>query len=243
MREFAKGFYQSKEWKKVSRLYMSSRNYVCERCGEVATICHHKTYLTPQNITDPNISLSFDNLECLCQDCHNKEHFRQRYSPTGTAFDENGNLVRQPCAFIVCGAPGSGKTSFVRRHMGKRDIVWDMDYICMALLGAKTPHGNHDRALTVAADMREAFYDCVVQHKGQWEKAWIITSVADMTLIDALARRLNADVILMASVTLEQCTEQINNDPDRPNKLFHIRLAEKWYEAMKDYLPPDSGDR
>ena len=46
-------------------------------------------YLTEQNVNDPYIALSWDNLEALCQDCHNKEHHRskrkKRYS-----FDENG---------------------------------------------------------------------------------------------------------------------------------------------------------
>ena len=88
MKEYAKGFYHSKEWKRVSRLYMESRNYVCERCGNVAVICHHKTYINPHNITDPSITLNPDNLECLCQECHNKEHNKSKKNPTGVAFDE-----------------------------------------------------------------------------------------------------------------------------------------------------------
>ena len=51
---------------------------------------------TSQNILDdPYIALSWDNLEALCQDCHNKEHHRKdkkkRY-----AFDEAGNLISPP---------------------------------------------------------------------------------------------------------------------------------------------------
>ena len=37
-------------------------------------IVHHKVYLTQDNITDTAITLSFDNFELLCFDCHNKEH-------------------------------------------------------------------------------------------------------------------------------------------------------------------------
>lgn len=89
-RRFNQEFYDSKAWKKVSRLYMASRNYVCERCGGVAVICHHKQYLTPANINNPDITLSFDNLECLCKDCHNKEHFMKNNK---AVFDENGNMI------------------------------------------------------------------------------------------------------------------------------------------------------
>lgn len=35
---------------------------------------HHKRELTPENINDPAVSLSWDNLELLCRDCHGKAH-------------------------------------------------------------------------------------------------------------------------------------------------------------------------
>ena len=35
-----------------------------------------KSYLTPENILDPSVTLNFDNLEFLCHDCHNREHGR-----------------------------------------------------------------------------------------------------------------------------------------------------------------------
>lgn len=94
MKEYAKRFYTGKEWKQISRLYMTSINYVCERCGGVAEICHHKKYVTPQNINDHNITLNLDNLEGLCIDCHNKEHKRKYKSSTNQpVFDANGDMV------------------------------------------------------------------------------------------------------------------------------------------------------
>lgn len=90
MKDFARDFYHSKEWKKVSTAYMTSRFYLCERCGSPATICHHKTYLTASTINNPEISLNPERLECLCLDCHNKEHSLRR---TITRFDENGNVA------------------------------------------------------------------------------------------------------------------------------------------------------
>jgi 5-methylcytosine-specific restriction endonuclease McrA len=74
---------------------MASQHYTCERCGRLAVICHHKTYLTPQNWRDPNVALNWDNLEALCMDCHNQEHFK-RYGVTreGLTFNERGELVK-----------------------------------------------------------------------------------------------------------------------------------------------------
>lgn len=90
MKEYAKGFYKGKQWRKISRLYMSSRSYVCERCGGIGSICHHKTYITPANINNPEITLNFDNLECLCQDCHNREHMAKH---SMAVFDGDGNMT------------------------------------------------------------------------------------------------------------------------------------------------------
>lgn len=77
MREFARDFYKSQAWLKCSRGFMQSKNYICERCGAPAKICHHKKYLTPDNIQNPLVSLNWDNLECLCQECHNIEHMQK----------------------------------------------------------------------------------------------------------------------------------------------------------------------
>ena len=67
-------FYSGKAWRRVSTAYMSSKSYICERCGKPAVICHHKKWLNDVNVNDPKIALSFDNLEALCLECHNAEH-------------------------------------------------------------------------------------------------------------------------------------------------------------------------
>ena len=90
MKEYARGFYQSRAWKEVSRLYMSSKNYVCERCGGVGVICHHRKYITPANIGDASITLDAANLECLCQECHNMEHSLKR---SRVLFDAQGGIA------------------------------------------------------------------------------------------------------------------------------------------------------
>lgn len=78
-KEYAKKFYQSKQWRQCREAFIASVGGLCTRClkrGEVTAgyIVHHKTYITPQNINDPSVTLNFDNLEYLCRGCHNDEH-------------------------------------------------------------------------------------------------------------------------------------------------------------------------
>lgn len=79
MREFAKGFYKSTTWQKCRAGYVKYKKGLCEKCLSVGLvtageIVHHKTHLTADNINDPSVSLSFDNLELLCRKCHGSEH-------------------------------------------------------------------------------------------------------------------------------------------------------------------------
>lgn len=82
-------FYNSPEWKKVRKAYKLHKLNICERCGEIGYYVHHIIYITINNVHDPNITLNFDNLELLCEDCHNKEHFKKEL---GYRFDEDGQL-------------------------------------------------------------------------------------------------------------------------------------------------------
>jgi 5-methylcytosine-specific restriction endonuclease McrA len=93
MKEYAKQFYRSKEWLKIKNIYMGSINYICERCSDIATICHHKKYINPANINDMNITLNYDNLEGLCLNCHNKEHSRRNNGLNIALFDDEGNMI------------------------------------------------------------------------------------------------------------------------------------------------------
>lgn len=56
-------------------------------------IVHHKTHLTPDNITDTAITLNFTNLELLCMECHNVEHNTKPNIRAGFVFDADGNIA------------------------------------------------------------------------------------------------------------------------------------------------------
>lgn len=53
-------------------------------------IVHHIEHLTPENISDPNVSLNFANLRLVCRKCHGEEHStnERRY-----VIDEEGRVI------------------------------------------------------------------------------------------------------------------------------------------------------
>lgn len=83
MRQFAEIFYKSAAWVKCRNSYMKSVGCLCEKCLEEGKIVpaeevHHKIFLTPENINDPGLTLSSDNLIALCREHHRREHGTQK---------------------------------------------------------------------------------------------------------------------------------------------------------------------
>lgn len=93
MKDFAKSFYKSRRWQTTRLAYLKSVGGLCERClkqglYKPAVIVHHKVYIDPETINNPEITLSWGNLEALCAECHQKEHLggnkRYKVNPDGS---------------------------------------------------------------------------------------------------------------------------------------------------------------
>jgi len=83
MQDFAKEFYHSKRWHDCRKAFIAERRIIdgglCQHCHSApGYIVHHKIHLTPQNIGNADIALAFSNLEYVCHECHNIEHFGRK---------------------------------------------------------------------------------------------------------------------------------------------------------------------
>lgn len=105
MKDYARKLYSSKAWKETRAAYAKSRGGLCERClsaGLVVPgeIVHHRRHITAANVDDPAITLSWDNLELVCWECHAAIHER----------DIHGGRKNQKKRYIVS---ADGKISAV----------------------------------------------------------------------------------------------------------------------------------
>ena len=106
-KEFSRSFYNSRAWQQCRESYKSYIGGLCERCWSNGAVVageevHHIQPLTPTNIGDPNITLSFDNLMLLCRDCHMAIHSemanetragRKRASTRYKIDESNGRVI------------------------------------------------------------------------------------------------------------------------------------------------------
>lgn len=93
-RSIRQAFYKTQAWQKCRDAYVASVGGLCERCkarGLIVSgeIVHHKIPLTPENVDNPDISLSFDNLELLCRVCHGRAH---RSTPIRYEISDDGSV-------------------------------------------------------------------------------------------------------------------------------------------------------
>lgn len=75
---------------------MQRVHHLCEECLRKGiytpgVIVHHVEELTPMNINNPEVSLSFNNLELLCRSCHGEMH-NKRDKARRYSFDEDGKI-------------------------------------------------------------------------------------------------------------------------------------------------------
>ena len=93
MKPYASTFYKSKTWQECREAYAKSQGYLCEDClrkGLInhGVIVHHIIELTPENITDPRVTMNWENLKLVCRKCHAEEHNGKRY-----LIGENGEII------------------------------------------------------------------------------------------------------------------------------------------------------
>lgn len=97
MKEYAESFYKSKAWQKCRKAYMKSVGGLCEICAKEGyvvpgEIVHHINHISPENIQDPEVLLSFSNLQLVCRKHHSMLHkeknILQRYF-----IDKEGRVI------------------------------------------------------------------------------------------------------------------------------------------------------
>lgn len=76
-------FYNSPEWRILSRKRLIDDGYRCVKCGKIATEVDHIKAI--QTTDGWQLRLDYDNLQSLCKDCHNLKHerFKKRRSKRG----------------------------------------------------------------------------------------------------------------------------------------------------------------
>lgn len=225
----AKAFYDSADWRKVKELRLNQDKHLCYRCYmgkriKPADVVHH---VVPLEV-DWNRRLDLKNLRSLCHYCHNYIH---------NTFDLFPNYI-QPSLIpvtIICGPPGSGKSTYANKQKGPNDIVIDLDVIKSEISGLPIYQAGDEWLLPAITMRNELLYSLSKEKK--YDKAWFIVRGAKYQDRQFWKEKLgdNAKVI-MIHATLEQCIERIRRDERRSHQdVSHVHKWFKEFEPGTDY--------
>lgn len=231
-----RAFYRSSQWdlckKGIAAERMDAEGFIrCEVCkkrtkafipnadadNRNALVYHHKTPLTIANVNDFDISLNPERIQCLCWKCHNDVHNRFNSKPTRSVY-------------IVCGAPCSGKTTFVNENMSVGDLIVDIDSIYQAISGQERyvkPQGLYP---FVDAVMRELKAQIKMMSKGT---AWVIVGKEAATAKQRqdLANELRGAIILM-DADKQTCLERLHENPQTRDIQMWSRFIDEYFERF-----------
>lgn len=242
---FAKKLYASKAWKQCRDAYKAYKHGICERCGAPGDEVHHKTYLTPANVNDPEIVFGWNNLELLCRSCHIEEHEKHKNLKQGRPareadirimFDDNGQPIPRGQVKVVWGCPASGKSTYVRQHMRHMDIVVDLDNILHCFTGLTNKvdsQGDISDYLPAMLLIRSSVYKAVKEGLPGVRTAWIVAGLPKRSDRQQMSVTFPDATFIFVESTLEKCLSNTEGDNNRTNKERQRRIITEWFRNFE----------
>lgn len=143
---------------------------------------------------------------------------------------------------LVCGPPGSGKSTYVQSQRRTGDLVLDLDVVMSALCGEDLYQAPIE-LLPFALHARDAVLDRL-RRQHDLRHAWIITGGATVEERNRMIWALDASTIVLA-VPADVCISRINADLRRPptERAKQIAAVQDWWRRYQPHTPLEGPER
>lgn len=225
-----KRFYDSAIWLKLRAFVLRTEPW-CRECKSqrrmaLAEVVDH---ITP--ISAGGARTNLENLQPLCHACHNRKRWR-----------ESKGVASGMPVHIVCGPPGSGKSTWVKERAGIDDLVIDLDLLATALsVRGYLERDVHERPqshVSYAIAARDAVLSSLASKRDVI--AWVITSGARASDRQELRRRFDAQVTVL-EVSPVECLTRLAKDERRRYQVEGMRdVIQRWWD---EYRPAEGENR
>jgi len=199
------GFYKSAAWRHTRQQVLTRDDSTYVRCGLEGNIIDH---IVP-SYDDWNDRLNIDNLETLCQRCHNLKTRRDWLK-------RNKGSKRAMKIHIVIGYLASGKSIYFARYLTSHDLIYDYNSLASALDGSllsdvsqSNTNSVHEHYIDVS-DYVALIYEMIlrkIKSEQTFNNVWSIMTKPDERLITLLS---SYDVDwLMLDTTKDECINRL----------------------------------
>ncbi len=131
---------------------------------------------------------------------------------------------------VICGAPGSGKTSHVAQHAQKGDLIVDVDALYHALSGLSW-YDKPKSLLKYVLAARDGALDKLARSPNI--NAWIVAEAPTRMERDRLRDRFDAQVTVMETPAFD-CLLRIGEDERRKDQLQEwIPRVQSWWQRYE----------
>lgn len=227
------------DWRRLREVILAEEP-LCRRCADMdavtaATMVDH---IVPIEIA-PERRLDPDNLQPLCERCHRiktAEDMALYRDPSGRL---DARLLwpgwLEPSGLsltIVCGAPGSGKSTLVANRRAPDDVVIDVDAIHRELTGKET-RKRTDAELARAMAVRNTRLANLATATGK-RRAWFIVGAPTSNERAKWARMLQPVEVIVMLTPLAVLHQRIKADPLR-NEVngWMLAAAKRWWDKYE----------
>lgn len=224
-------------WRTASKMYLREHP-LCE-CEDCIREGKRKTANAVHHIVahHGNYDLFWDesNWMAINKECHD----RLTWAENKKSSIYYPSMIKKPRIpmTVVCGAPGSGKSTYVLQHKGLNDYVIDTDEIIAELSGLpihQAPMKEWIEQATIERNHR------INNIPSNYDNAWLITTSAKKWQRDYWRDRCKAKVIVIETNECE-CIRRVNKDitrrqDDISRESLYIGIRQWWknYERSND---------
>lgn len=126
--------------------------------------------------------------------------------------------------YLIYGSPCSGKSTYIKDHMKRGDLVCDVDLLYEAISG-QNPHDAELYTHEVARKLDCELKEIIRNRAGSWGNAYVVSLANTKEKLQTEKERIKADECIFIDTPYEVCMERAKERP------FYFQwIIQEWFE-------------